>query len=276
MKITHETITPKAAARYLEHNDNNRHLRKQTVDLYANEMTAGRWKSTGEPIQFFTDGTVANGQHRLHAIIKSGVTVEMVVVRGLSKEAMSGIDVGAKRTVGDYLNLHHGIVNSTLVAAAARQIISMLFAYQNYGVSADIILKVLNNFGPQIEKTVAAVSGFQPARKAWVVAAIAFAMKSHPTEVQAFLHTLATGENASRGNPAFTFRNWLINNSSTHLKANYRRGAYESIFNALHNAVHNNKLVAIKSGVNGVNYFTSKQRKFAEYMRDECKHIIAR
>ena len=39
----------------------------------------------GEPIQIAEDGTLLNGQHRLNAVIESGATVPMLVVRGLPK-----------------------------------------------------------------------------------------------------------------------------------------------------------------------------------------------
>lgn len=276
MKITQERITPEIAKKYLALNKLNRKLRQSTVDSYANEMAADRWKITGEPIQFFQNGTLANGQHRLNAVIQSGKTIEFVVIRGLSKDAMSGMDGGAKRSVADFLHLHHGLQDANLATAAARQIVSLCFSYQGYNLSADVLLRVLNHFGEEIAITSNCVRGFRPALKSWIVAGLSFALKSHPTEVSEFIHILSTGENAAKGSPALTFRNWLINNSSFHLKAVYRRGAYEALFNALHNHVHNNKLISVRSGVNGAQYFASKQRRFIEQTRQEIAHLLSR
>jgi hypothetical protein len=112
-------IDPETAARWLTHNGANRNVRTRQVIKYANDMLAGRWKLTGAPIQFAGDGRLLDGQHRLHAVVRAGVTVPMFVVRGLPTDAQSYMDTGAKRTVSDQLGIA-GYQYATVVAAGGK------------------------------------------------------------------------------------------------------------------------------------------------------------
>ncbi|CAA9365156.1 MAG: hypothetical protein AVDCRST_MAG68-5133 [uncultured Gemmatimonadetes bacterium] len=118
-----ETIDPATAARMLDANVNNRPLRKRVVDSYAEDMRAGRWIFNGEAIKIADDGTLLDGQHRLAAVVQSGVTVRIAVVRGLPRSAQESMDAGARRTAGDALSLR-GEKHSHTVAAVARLILT--------------------------------------------------------------------------------------------------------------------------------------------------------
>ena len=99
MKIESFRVTPYYARKLLEKNTNNfRKITKRVVEKYAREMKAGLWQENGEPIQIYEDGTLANGQHRLAAIIESGVTLPMVVVSGIPK-TVTTFDRGKNRSV---------------------------------------------------------------------------------------------------------------------------------------------------------------------------------
>lgn len=119
-----ETITPAIAQAMLDANTRNRNMRPSTVDRYTREMLAGAWHMTGEPIKFAADGTLLDGQHRLAAIVKSGVTVQLLVVRNLDQKSQAVMDSGDKRTASDALSLL-GEKNTALTAAAARLGISV-------------------------------------------------------------------------------------------------------------------------------------------------------
>lgn len=112
-------ITPDQAETWLGHNHRNRTLRKQVVSRYARDMTNGKWLYNGEAIKFDIDGNLLDGQHRLQAIVESGVTVETEVVTGLAPDTQDVMDTGLKRSPGDMLALHgHPYVN--MMAAAAK------------------------------------------------------------------------------------------------------------------------------------------------------------
>lgn len=105
MDLSVETITAKQAEKYLTFNSNNRPLRKRLVEQYAKDMQAGNWRLTHQGVAFNCDGTLLDGQHRLAAIVQSGVTVQMLVARGVDSRSQLVMDDHAKRSAGDALSL---------------------------------------------------------------------------------------------------------------------------------------------------------------------------
>lgn len=130
-------VTPELARQWLAKNGANRSLRKQLVQTYANEMIGGRWRITGEAVQFGTDGRLLNGQHRLNAVVMADTPVILLVVSGVDPGAQMVMDSGAKRTASDALSLV-GIANSATVAAIARLALGVAYspdAIGKYGAS---------------------------------------------------------------------------------------------------------------------------------------------
>src|SRR5437764_4525456 len=94
-------LTPSSAKALLEACAPNRSLRQSLVDRYARDMAEGRWQLTHQGILIDSQERLRDGQHRLQAIIQSGVTVRMMVTTGI--DHCSEIDNGLRRTVADYL-----------------------------------------------------------------------------------------------------------------------------------------------------------------------------
>lgn len=125
MNITTETvlITPELAEQYLEKNGVNRNISAVRVSAYSSDISAGRWKFNPAPITFSVSGKLLDGQHRLHAIIRAGIAVEMQVTRGVPDESMDVIDSGKARTPGDVLKIE-GVKESNNAAAIAKMILA--------------------------------------------------------------------------------------------------------------------------------------------------------
>ncbi len=108
-----ERITPAKADKWLnELNTNNRKLRENVAEKYAEDMKNGNWTECGAPIIFYEDGSLADGQHRLFAISLSAVATEFIVVRNFSRKAGLNIDMGLIRTLVD--NAHISGADSEL------------------------------------------------------------------------------------------------------------------------------------------------------------------
>jgi hypothetical protein len=112
-------ISPAQATEMLRANTHNRSMRRPYVRRLAEAMQRGEWTINGEPIQIATDGTVLNGQHRLQAVVESGETVPMLVVRGLAVDAQRTMDTGSRRNLADVLALRHEPHATHLAAALA-------------------------------------------------------------------------------------------------------------------------------------------------------------
>lgn len=112
-------VDPATATRWLDRNKVNRNLRIAKVNQYANDMSAGRWNLSNDALCFAPDGTLLNGQHRLHAVIKSGATVTLLVIRNMPPKSMTTMDINASRTAADALGFA-GEKSTHLLAAAAK------------------------------------------------------------------------------------------------------------------------------------------------------------
>lgn len=115
-------VTPALAERLLGQNESNRKLRRAIISRYASDMAARRWAMNGETVKVSVDGALNDGQHRMAAVIKSGVTVPMLMVFGLPREARMTVDVGVARTAGDFLGMA-GVKNANYAAAISKRLL---------------------------------------------------------------------------------------------------------------------------------------------------------
>ena len=111
-----ETITPVLAEEYLRRNTKNRQLRSNIVSYYASQMKNGQWMLNGEGIIFNDEGILVDGQHRLAAVMESGVNVEMLVVRNADKDSFTTVDCGISRKISDTFFVR-GIPNANVVSS---------------------------------------------------------------------------------------------------------------------------------------------------------------
>lgn len=111
-------VTPDLAREWLGYNTINRRHRPKAVSRYARDMLDGNWRMTGESIKFDHTGRLLDGQNRCLAVIQAGVTVPIMVTRGLPPDSQEVMDAGERRTNSDQLTLR-GITNSVVVASIA-------------------------------------------------------------------------------------------------------------------------------------------------------------
>jgi hypothetical protein len=100
-------VDPELAEIWLTTNQGNRNLRKTAVERYAKDMLAGQFTISNDAITFDADGRLINGQHRLSAVVVSGVTLEMLVLRDAPADSFARMDRGVSRTYADALR-HRG------------------------------------------------------------------------------------------------------------------------------------------------------------------------
>lgn len=122
MRETREVnITPEMAKDYLKHNRVNRTWNRARSVQYAEDMKAGRWELNAETIKFYEDGSLADGRHRLEAIIIANVPVRIDVTTGVANN-VSVQDRGRNRSVADVMQLkgHSRIIANSKVVAMAK------------------------------------------------------------------------------------------------------------------------------------------------------------
>lgn len=217
MKIEEKTITPEVASFMLSKNLYNRQLRPRVVERYAKDIIENRWQSqTGETIKISTIGTLLDGQHRLHAIVKANKPVVMTIASEIDESAFEVIDTGAKRTGGDALHFA-GVKNGQLLSGIIQAYNSLnndLIHAKSFITNTEVVSEYNSNksFWDNVgSKTTVWYSRFTKIFPPRLLGAFyAIAVKKNAIEVEAFLNELTTGYSAS--NIVTTLRDKLIKN----------------------------------------------------------------
>lgn len=199
-------VTSEMAARWLRQNTSNRRLDASNVDMYVRIIRAGRWHLSNDAVSFGPDGTVLNGQHRLTAIVKTGIACELLVMTNAKVASQVAMDAQKKRTAGDYLAIM-GHTNYTHLAAVTRVIllhqIGQLANGGNYKLSNDEVAE----FVAQHPDLAHAVTRAQAMTKkvdcpqSVVGAAIWLLTPIDPDDMAAFMNAWRDGVNLAEGDP---------------------------------------------------------------------------
>jgi len=146
VEVTLEKINPHVAAEWLKRNTQNRKTSRLHVEALAHDMEKGNWEVNGDAIRFDINNTLIDGQHRLQAIIKSGVTIECLVIKNLPSEAFATIDTNKVRGGSDTLSVL-GVDHAITVAAALRLIHASKLSrdWTGWGASKAGRQKITNN-----------------------------------------------------------------------------------------------------------------------------------
>lgn len=128
MNTTKEFINSETAKEILKKNMCNRNISNDTVNLYARDMRAGAWQLTHQGILLGYKGVVIDGQHRLMAIVKSGIGQWMLVTRDDNFKSTIDVpvDVGNKRANAFVLGANREVVALTSFALKVGKNISMM------------------------------------------------------------------------------------------------------------------------------------------------------
>jgi hypothetical protein len=92
-------ITPSQAKEWLQTKNANRNISPAHVSYLVNEIKSGRWRLTHQGIAFNEDGFLIDGQHRLEAIAKSGISIKMMVSHGVPTDRFPIFDRGMPRNI---------------------------------------------------------------------------------------------------------------------------------------------------------------------------------
>lgn len=146
-QIEHEIIkwTPAMAENMLTKNEVNRTIRPSVVDKYSRDMASGKWNFS--MIAIDEDGKLIDGQHRLMAIAKSGISVELLTVKNVPNYMQKTFDVGAGRSVADIFTFS-GESQGQLLAAITRlvfQITDNKLTRGRYTSTVEEVLQTLDD-----------------------------------------------------------------------------------------------------------------------------------
>jgi hypothetical protein len=219
IQITIETITPPLAAEYLKFNRTNRRLIEHRVVFYMRQMIEGNWKLSGDSIKF--DGAnLIDGQHRLQAVVRSGVTIESVVVRNLAPGVFDVLDTGRARQAGDVLS-SYGYANVFILASAGRYIYHFerrLVPSSPTLTNQDILSTILRH--RDLPGFISDCNVYRFAKSGIIVASLYWLEQCAIEKAPAFIERFLKGTELKLSNPIYALRERLISDRS--LLANKR------------------------------------------------------
>lgn len=236
-----EFITPDKAAYYLTKIKDGvqRKPSMATIEKYAHAMRQGNWIAGVGAIYISNTDSLLDGQQRLHAVIKSGVSIWSIVVTDITDEAFHVLDRLRIRTLGQILK-GLGYSNGNNTIAATKQV-ALCAGYNKPYFELDEFYAVSDAFGSSVEYAVKRAAGADSvARRAAVVGAVAFAHSVNPKKVEEFYDQLIRGENIHSGMPSYALRRSL-----------YKVGKGSGGGASLDSILRNSTLSAIRAHVEG-------------------------
>lgn len=220
------TITPGVAASlWARRADQQRPVNRNHVSFLSRQMSLGHWRFNGDTIRLNEKGALLDGQHRMLAIIDSGVTMKALLVT-VSDKSFETIDTGMRvRAPGELLRMN-GETNHLMLAAAlacmseldnGRKIYQAGLKHRRSPLE---LQEMLERF-PTIRESVAVVSKIPHSLgRIAMFAAIhyLFAMRNKP-EADRFFEDLISGAGLAQTDPVLRLRERLAQNNYARAKA---------------------------------------------------------
>ncbi|MFD8970514.1 hypothetical protein ACFV0C_36930 [Streptomyces sp. NPDC059568] len=215
------TVTPAMAKSWLDNRNLERNRRYSTTieAKYASEIRAGLWKTSPQGVAFDWDGFLLDGQHRLGAIAKADIPVDLFVTVGWDPATFDVIDTGHKRAVNQLIRHPH----SKVMSSAARFLGAIDDTFKTGRIRGDVYAtdasssEVLQVVEAWPELGTFAASAAHCRTKAQILAAPHLALLAQASRTQyadrvpTWLDGLAYGENLTGTDARLHLRNRFAN-----------------------------------------------------------------
>lgn len=229
-------VTPALAKQWLEKNTNNRNVNFAKVKKMAKDMREGHWDTTHQGIAIATDGTLVDGQHRLMAVVESGVTVRMNVTFNAPKS--QHIDSGNSRSMANRVQMSDydmSWTDKTILSAA--NLIGRMFSGSNLSHEEDLT-EWLAKYRPQIEMVTSHIKrgSMRGLSSAGITAAMIVAAINDVPEayISKFLEVFYSGFTTNEvEHYAVMLRDDLIRNNTSKTGTQYAKYAFYRTANRL-------------------------------------------
>lgn len=267
-------VTPVMAELWLQNNVQNRNVSQDTVNAYVREMLNGRWLPNHQGIAFDNRGALADGQHRLMAIVQSGCTVRLMVTFGLPSRVegelmvgMDTIDRGKTRSVADQLKIQHGLKGGSVLAMICNRLAAMCSPERTRRLSVGEILDIHETFRPEVDWLIKNRPKTHGLKQAGVLAGFAFALASarggeageEGPKMERLFFELRGDEPAEEGTPIMHLREFLTSDAAKLLTRGNDRALAELACEAIWLQLKGKKIEQLEHGTRGIAYFRLMQ-----------------
>ncbi len=192
-------------------NQQNRTLSKRWMAL-ADEMRTGRFNPEVSPIILYTDGTLADGQHRLRAAVEIGAPFSCWVTE-IQRDEIVKVDSGRTRTTNDHLRILGTPMHTSFIAASRMCLWLRDGDWSRRSYSHQDVIDASHYYGVlRWSMPYSRMPGW-----AQLVAVCSYACVEGPgVELSTeFFECVSLGESLRRGDPRLTLRNRLVSWSAS-------------------------------------------------------------
>lgn len=273
------TVTPARAQEWLQNNFRNRPLVEDLVVAYARDMTNGEWVATHQGIAFNDKDELIDGQHRLHAIVRSGALIRMMVTFGLPAQiegkemtTMDAVDRGRARSVADQLKIQHALKDGTAIAMICIRLAALCSNERTRRLSVGQTLEIFRAFENPVRWVIAHRSREVGLRQAGVLAGFAFAIASEGEYVDgatfragpvlgsvgAIFAAVVSGEGLKPGAAAL-LREFLCSDDAKLLSRGTDRAIAELTLQAIYLELNQTRVAKLELCTDGANHFRALQ-----------------
>jgi len=117
-------LTKELAPQLLFNQRPNRAVSKSRIDKIVKIIKSkSGWKINGEPLSFNKKGQLLEGQGRVHAVIKCGISIPVDVRLNLEDNVFTSINTGKHRSKGDILGMA-GFKNASVLGTAIEMVLA--------------------------------------------------------------------------------------------------------------------------------------------------------
>ncbi len=234
-------VDPGLAAHWLQNNFVNRPISEDVVKAYARDMLNGVWIPTHQGVAFNDRDHLIDGQHRLRAIVMSGLTVRMMVTFGLpshipgrSMTTMDAVDRGKPRSVADQLKIQHGLKHGPAIAMICASLAGICQNERTRRLSVGQTLDIYSEFREAVDWVIEFKSKAPGLRSKGVLAACAFAVAAE-VRLKGLCHDLFSGNriSAAEDGPIDMLGRFLASDEAVLLNRGTDRGLAELTLQAL-------------------------------------------
>lgn len=214
-------VTPEIASALLGTMGVNRPISAVNVDRFVSLIRSGGMKTTHQGLAFDVNGKLIDGQHRLHAVIKSGLPIKVMATFGMDASTFDALDRGRARTVGDDLDIS-SIATGTdanVIAAACKAILHFdagrLPWTTGMRLETSEALKIINRHPllPTVAELVKSKQGGLRMPLSAIAAFFTLFYEVDSAKAEAFLDAVMVGNNLSEGDPAHAFRHQTLSDA---------------------------------------------------------------
>ena len=216
-------------------NTNNRAMNKTRVKNYAKLMKAGLWKTSDSDICIDWDGNLGTGQHRLQAVVESGVSVWLTFKLDTDPADTAYFDQSSQKTLANVLQIQN-VKNPKLKAPSYLALRTIAEVNTSRGdIEVFTRFKSLDAYMDSFIAIAVKEKADRIYKEGGIFGTLAFcALHFGLAPTLKFYEDVVTGAGLSKNSAALSYKNWLIRNKSKSIGGTRSIRTLEHIHHALY------------------------------------------